>query len=44
MDGGSDYEYGARDFGDEPANTKAEPTADGRAQNKVSRSSENPNK
>lgn len=27
IDGGSDYEYGARDFGDEPANTELDPDA-----------------
>ena len=25
IDGGNDYDYGARDFGDEPVNTQIEP-------------------
>ena len=33
-DGGTDYEYGARDFGDEPVNTAIAPDASGPAQNK----------
>lgn len=39
VDGGTDYDYGARDFGDEPVNTNAEPLAGGRTQNVVARSS-----
>lgn len=37
-DGGSDYEYGARDFGDEAANTSLDPTVGGRTQNETTRS------
>jgi hypothetical protein len=33
-DGGSDYDYGARDFGDEPVNTTLDPQAAGRTQDK----------
>jgi hypothetical protein len=36
-DGGSDFEYGARDFGDEPVNTNVEPRSGGRTQNAASR-------
>ena len=32
-DGGLDYEYGARDFGDEPANTELSPDSAGPLQN-----------
>lgn len=32
-DGGTDYEYGARDFGDEPVNTAIDPNASGPTQN-----------
>lgn len=32
-DGGLDYEYGARDFGDEPVNTEINPDSAGRTQN-----------
>jgi hypothetical protein len=32
-DGGTDYEYGARDFGDEPTNTEIDPDAAGPTQN-----------
>ncbi len=32
-DGGLDYEYGARDFGDEPVNTALDPDSGGRIQN-----------
>jgi hypothetical protein len=32
-DGGLDYEYGARDFGDEPVNTNLDPDAAGPTQN-----------
>lgn len=32
-DGGNDYEYGARDFGDEPVNTAIDPEASGPMQN-----------
>lgn len=32
-DGGTDYDYGARDFGDEPVNTKLDPHAVGQTQN-----------
>ena len=34
-DGGTDYEYGARDFGDEPVNTKLAPAPAGPKQNKA---------
>ena len=34
-DGGTDYEYGARDFGDEPVNTKIAPDVGGPTQNKA---------
>lgn len=34
MDGGDDYEYGARDFGDEPVNTALDPQASGPMQNR----------
>ncbi len=34
-DGGTDYEYGARDFGDEPVNTKLAPDAGGPTQHKA---------
>ncbi len=33
IDGGGDYEYGARDFGDEPVNTAIPPEAKERTQN-----------
>lgn len=36
-EGGTDYDYGARDFGDEPVNTSAEPMSGGRTQNTSSR-------
>jgi hypothetical protein len=32
-DGGLDYEYGARDFGDEPVNTELDPNSAGQTQN-----------
>ncbi len=32
-DGGTDYEYGARDFGDEPVNTALDPASGGPTQN-----------
>lgn len=32
-DGGLDYEYGARDFGDEPVNTQLDPESAGQQQN-----------
>lgn len=32
-DGGLDYDYGARDFGDEPVNTELDPAAAGPVQN-----------
>jgi hypothetical protein len=32
-DGGLDYDYGARDFGDEPVNTELDPEAAGPMQN-----------
>lgn len=34
MDGGTDYEYGARDFGDEPVNTALPPDAKEPTQNR----------
>ena len=34
-DGGTDYEYGARDFGDEPVNTAIPPDAQEPTQNKA---------
>lgn len=36
-DGGTDYEYGARDFGDEPVNTALAPDASGPTQNKANK-------
>lgn len=33
IDGGLDYDYGARDFGDEPVNTKLDPDSAGQMQN-----------
>ena len=33
IDGGTDYEYGARDFGDEPVNTAIPPEPSGPTQN-----------
>ena len=33
IDGGADYEYGARDFGDEPVNTAIPPDAKEQTQN-----------
>ena len=35
-DGGTDYEYGARDFGDEPVNTAIPPDAKQPTQNRTS--------
>lgn len=32
-DGGLDYDYGARDFGDEPVNTELDPNSTGQLQN-----------
>ncbi|HEY4009118.1 MAG TPA: hypothetical protein VGM11_03125 [Acidobacteriaceae bacterium] len=32
-DGGLDYDYGARDFGDEPVNTELDPDSSGKLQN-----------
>lgn len=32
-DGGLDYNYGARDFGDEPVNTEIDPDSAGQSQN-----------
>jgi hypothetical protein len=32
-DGGTDYEYGARDFGDEPVNTALDPSTKEQTQN-----------
>lgn len=34
-DGGSDYEYGARDFGDEPVNTRLDPRERASLQNEA---------
>ena len=42
-DGGTDYEYGARAFGDEPVNTAIPPDAPEPTQNKAS-SPQNPQK
>jgi hypothetical protein len=36
-DGGTDYNYGARDFGDEPVNTNIDPDAVGPTQNRTRR-------
>ena len=38
-DGGTDYDYGAQDFGDEPVNTKLDPQVAGRTQNRVAKPS-----
>lgn len=38
-DGGSDYNYGAQDFGDEPVNTQIAHTAAPRAQNRTTNKS-----
>lgn len=34
-DGGLDYDYGARDFGDAPVNTELDPDSGGRLQNSL---------
>jgi hypothetical protein len=36
-DGGTDYDYGAQDFGDQPVNTRLAPGAAGRSQNRVAK-------
>ncbi|HEY5382910.1 MAG TPA: hypothetical protein VIJ65_11700 [Acidobacteriaceae bacterium] len=38
-DGGTDFDYGAQDFGDEPVNTKLDPQVAGRTQNRVAKPS-----
>lgn len=39
-DGGTDYDYGAADFGDDPVNTAIAPDERGRLQNTPAKSSE----
>lgn len=41
-DGGTDYEYGGRDFGDEPVNTAVDPSGTQPTQNTPSKNAEKP--